>query len=249
MAAAAGALAVAPTGANAAEVMTWNVGSLDRNPDGVVSTIGNQRPDVVGLQEVCVRQSDWIVSEVARRYGVRYHEQPGSVIHRRSACRPWPGSAYGQAILSREPIFSWRNTVWPRLPGDPENRGVLQVTTRIDGQEVRVFNTHLGLWSHCNQWSKVNEIVRMTARHSRAIVMGDFNVAPDQRTERAVCGRRRVMGPLYRRFQEVDPARRPTRNALKIDYIFQRGFRRTGAAVFNTSSSDHRPLLGRIQRR
>ena len=227
-------------GARAAphRVMTFNLKDEGAGPAKgkqirqAARLIARTKPDVVGLQEVCVEDADHLKRRLRRAHRLRYHEQPGSVDDF--------GCARGQATLSRNPIAAWGNIVLGDL-GDGEKRGYLWVETKLGERRVRVYNTHLGLWSACVRRDVTRKLARRADRHRPLIFMGDFNASPGQS-----CGRKPVLGPFYNRFQEVDQlaAHETLPGAGKIDYIFTGGFRVKRARVFQTPATDHLPLLG-----
>jgi len=234
-----------PAGADAAKVMTWNIEDRGSGPaekgqiNQAARLIAAARPDVVGLQEVCVADSDKLVARLRSAHDLRYYEQPGSVEDEGMGC------ARGQAILSRRRILRWYNHVWSPVGGDPERRGYMWIETALAGRRVRVYNTHIGLWDACTQRRGLRKIARQAARRPRSVVLGDFNARPGKR-----CGQPRVIGPLVARFREVDRRQnRPTHpREGKIDYVFARGLRVGGAKLFASPASDHFALMGSVRR-
>lgn len=249
-----GAVLSAPASASAAKVMSWNVKTpaTEGEIEAVADRIARHRPGVVGLQEVCNQQRLAIVASLGRR-GLRYYSRPGTVLDADQTCGPY-GSAYGQAILSRNRIRRSNNIIW-KIRGDDtfdgdERRGYMWVDTRLAGRSVRVYDTHLGnRWSACNRHIIVTRLARRAARQRRSIVVGDLNAKPGDRVpETCSRSRPRVLGPLYRRSNEIDPRNRSTFDGIgKLDYIFLRGFGRVGASILGAAPSDHHALLGRVR--
>ena len=231
-------LVMAPAAASAsnAKVMTWNVKGGELQFDGVVSVIGNQNPDVVGLQEICVAQLEQIRTALAERYKLRYRLQPGSVS--RPAGRCPDGKAFGQGMLSKRRMTNPKVYKFPKR-SDDERRGVMAVTIRLGKRSVRVYNTHIGLRSGTGP--QIKQVARLSSRQTRALVLGDFNADPT----------RAEMLPMFRRFAE-NP-RGPwtydyNGNLVKIDYVFRRRVKAVKTEVFNSPSSDHRPMVVTVRR-
>ncbi|XMA39910.1 endonuclease/exonuclease/phosphatase family protein [Streptomyces albogriseolus] len=138
------------------------------------------RPQIVGLQEACVRDVERIRDHLANLHGLVYHVEYGPVLRNWSRCggAPWKPGGYGQALLSAAPMTDVVLEEYPN--GGSEDRGYLAVTTEVAGQPVRVFNTHL---AQRRQESVREEQIRVlapqVARYDRAIVLGDFNAVPE----------------------------------------------------------------------
>jgi endonuclease/exonuclease/phosphatase family metal-dependent hydrolase len=205
-------------------VMTWNVKAeyaMDPATGALanqVTTIGSLRPDVLGLQESCVKQAQALRRRLLVEYGLRYRIAYGSVA-RKPYCGPL-GGAFGQMILSRHPISGSRTHPLPPscadLPGpfcqNDQRRNVLATTVALPGASVRVLDVHLASKGD-GLTRQVAEVARIARPHRRAVVLGDFNRKPHQ------------IGYRLRPFRDVGP-RVDTRPGVgRIDYIFLRGLR------------------------
>jgi endonuclease/exonuclease/phosphatase family metal-dependent hydrolase len=166
-------------------VMTWNIhkgiGGVDRRyrPQRIVDVIAHYHPDVVFLQEV---------DEGARRSG--FHRQVdvlGDALglrHRIFApnvrLRLGPGH-YGNAILSRWPLFDARNV--DLSIALKKRRGVLYARCRVrngrHSRTIALYNLHLGLAAY----ERRLQLRRFLGSHPFAqlhhrtplLVGGDFN--------------------------------------------------------------------------
>lgn len=235
-------------------VMTWNIKSSVNNIDGWVAVIGNQKPDIVGLQETCVKHAYEIQAKVRERYGPDYHLEFGSVSDKPVCARSGDETGrFGQVILSLQPMEDAVRVYYPE--GGSEPRGFMAVTTTIGGKSVRVFNTHL---AHGDQTAVRKDQVKFlydkATRWENAIVLGDFNAGPHAAE----------IAPMWQSFKDADPncgpsetdntdctlthptGREPTR---KLDYIFLRGFEPPGVEVHDTPSSDHRVVVTNLSAR
>jgi len=215
--------------------MTWNVKAFELQFDGVVRVIGNQKPDVVGLQEVCVAQLEDIRSALRERYKLRYRMQPGSVF-RTDKCPS--GTAYGEGMLSKRKMTRFSQTKFPVQEGK-EPRQMMAVTIKLGRRSVRVFNTHIGLGREIEP--QIKTVARITRRHRRALVLGDFNADPT----------RPEIAPMFRAFNEDRNGPwtfNHQGNLVKIDYVFRRGIKFIRQRAYDTPSSDHRPFVVDVRR-
>jgi endonuclease/exonuclease/phosphatase family metal-dependent hydrolase len=257
--------ATAPLFASAAQshaalrVMTWNTeGAFPRpqrltyNP-GWANVIGNQKPDVAGLQEVCrTGTAKRIVDDVKRKYGIEY--QPvfglvGSVF----AC-----PQFGNLLLVKKgiPIAQSGRVIYRNQVAEGVRRGYAWANIRTAGGLVTVTSTHLqnGLENKgasvaarakAVRKAQAAELAQGVGRGAaRQIVVGDFNAG--------------INGPelnaLYaQKLADVDANCRagkgctPTQESgAKIDYILYRGFRAGGLAVHDSPSSDHKVVVANL---
>ncbi|MFF5474750.1 endonuclease/exonuclease/phosphatase family protein [Streptomyces achromogenes] len=244
-----GALFARPLPAEAAEgvvpdrVVTWNIcnpcgaSSLDRARE-----IATYAPQVIGLQEACVRDVEKIRSHLKRFYGLVYHVEYGTVLRDWGRCGgvPWNPGAYGQAILSAAPMTDPVRVEYP--DGGSEDRGYMAVTATVDGRSVRVFNTHLAQRrQEAVRAGQTRLLAADVARYDRAIVLGDFNAVPDAPE----------LAPMWKLAADTDPRCRPMSTGgcvpttdwqSKFDYVFLRGIAPLGHRVHPTPYSDHHLL-------
>ncbi|MFD7550442.1 endonuclease/exonuclease/phosphatase family protein [Streptomyces sp. NPDC059578] len=221
-------------------VMTWNLcnpckeGNVDQAAD-----IATYAPQVIGLQEACVRDVERIRDYLEGVYGLVYHVEYGMVLTHRGRCggMPWSPGAFGQAILSAAPMTDRVKAEYP--DGGSEDRGYLAVTTEVGGKPVRVFNTHLAQRRQESvRAHQVEVLAEDVARHDRAIVLGDFNAVPDAPE----------LADMWALAADVDPECRPSLVGVckpttdwqsKFDYVFLRGITPREHGVHPTTISDH----------
>jgi endonuclease/exonuclease/phosphatase family metal-dependent hydrolase len=224
-------------------VMTWNIcnpceaGNGDR-----AAEIAAYAPQVIGLQEACVRDVERIRGYLKSRYGLVYHVEYGTVLRRWGRCggAPWSPGAFGQAVLSAAPMTDPVNVEYP--DGGSEDRGYMAVTTTVGGQSVRVFNTHLAERRQEEvRAGQIGVLAAEVARHDRAIVLGDFNARPDAFE----------LTGMWALAADTDPQCHPSPTGTckpttdwqsKFDYIFLRGIVPLEHRVHPTPYSDHHLL-------
>ncbi|MGC9543524.1 endonuclease/exonuclease/phosphatase family protein [Streptomyces sp. UG1] len=224
-------------------VMTWNIcnpcetSNVDR-----AAEIATYAPQVIGMQEACVRDVESIRDHLENLYGLVYHVEYGMVLRSWGRCGgvPWSPGEFGQAVLSAAPMTDPVEVEYP--DGGSEDRGYMAVTTTVAGQSVRVFNTHL---AHRRQETvragQTRVLAAEVAEHDRAIVLGDFNAVPDAPE----------LAPMWALATDTDPQCRPSATGsctpttdwqLKFDYVFLRGFVPLEHHVHPTPNSDHHVL-------
>jgi endonuclease/exonuclease/phosphatase family metal-dependent hydrolase len=221
-------------------VMTWNIcnpcdaGNADR-----AAEIAQYAPQVIGLQEACVRDVESIRQYLRSRYGLVYHVEYGTVLRSWGRCggAPWSPGGFGQAVLSAAPMTDRVTVEYP--DGGSEDRGYLAVTTTVGGRFVRVFNTHLAQRrQEAVRADQVGVLAAAVARHDRAIVLGDFNAVPDAPE----------LAGMWALAVDADPQCGPASTGTcepttdwqsKFDYVFLRGVDALEQGVRPSTSSDH----------
>jgi endonuclease/exonuclease/phosphatase family metal-dependent hydrolase len=221
-------------------VMTWNIcNPCEASDVDKAAEIAAYAPQVIGLQEACVRDVERIREYLENLHGLAYHVEYGSVLRKWGRCggTPWSPGAFGQAILSAAPMTDPVTVEYP--DGGSEDRGYMAVTTTVDGRPVRVFNTHLAQRrQEAIRAEQTRVLASEVARHDRAILLGDFNAVPDAPE----------LSGIWALATDADPQCRPspTGSCLpttdwqsKFDYVFLRGVVPLRHRVHPTSSSDH----------
>ncbi|WP_327731958.1 endonuclease/exonuclease/phosphatase family protein [Streptomyces sp. NBC_00487] len=221
-------------------VMTWNIcNPCDESDVDRAAEIATYAPQVIGLQEACVRDVERIRDHLENLHGLVYHVEYGTVLRNWGRCggAPWSPGGYGQAILSAAPMTDRVNVEYP--DGGSEDRGYLAVTTTVGGRSVRVFNTHLAQRRQEAVRAEQTAVLAADfARHDRAILLGDFNAVPDAPE----------LTPIWKLAADTDPRCRPSSAGpcglttdwnSKFDYVFLRGIAPLEHRVHLTPYSDH----------
>jgi len=221
-------------------VMTWNIcNPCDESNGDRAAEIATYAPQVIGLQEACVRDVEGIRDYLEDLYGLVYHVKYGTVLTDWGRCggAPWSPGAFGQAILSAAPMTNAVKVEYP--DGGSEDRGYMAVTTRVGGRSVQVFNTHLAQRrQEAVRADQIGVLAKAVARHERAIVLGDFNAVPDSPE----------LTGMWALAADTDPQCRPSLTGTcktttdwqsKFDYVFLRGIVPLDHGVHPTPYSDH----------
>ncbi len=165
-------------------VMTYNVHScvgMDSRiaPERIARVIARYHPDVVALQEVDVgKNRTFSVDQaqlIARHLNMEVDFHPSMQIE---------GEEYGDAVLTHLPVLRTRTGSLGPVPTRPnaEARGIQWLTLDMDGLEVQILNTHLGLFA-AERKVQVEELmsVRWLGNiecRGPTILCGDFNATP-----------------------------------------------------------------------
>lgn len=234
-------------------ILTYNVHrcvGTDRRLDvgRIADVIASLEPDVVALQELDVGRARTNgvdqAHEIARRLGMAFRFHASLKVEE---------ELYGDAILTPHPERLVQVGPLPgyaRIP-NLESRGALWVAIEIDGQEVQVINTHLGLVPREQQiqaaflagpaWLDHPE------RQGPTILLGDFNATATSVVYRTLTSRLAAARPLapHRKPTSTFPSAMPV---LRIDHLFvspEIEVRDVSAPFSPTTrvASDHLPLV------
>jgi exodeoxyribonuclease-3 len=149
---------------------SWNVNSLKVRLPQVLDWMEHQRPDVLGLQETKLTDDKFPVEAIREAgYHVAYAGQP---------------TYNGVAMIAREDPLDVITEI-PEFPD--EQKRVIAAT--VGG--VRVINLYVvngkevgsDKYDYKLRWLEAvrNWIADEMTRHDKLVVMGDFNIAPDDR--------------------------------------------------------------------
>ncbi len=238
-------------------VMTYNVHScigMDRklSPERIARVIAQHNPDVVALQELDVgrERTEGIdqAHRIAEYLEMAFHFHPALHLEEEH---------YGDAILTDLPLRLIKAGPLPGLERKPllEPRGALWVAVELDGVEVQIINTHLGL-RKAERLNQINallgpEWLGHPACQGPRIFCGDFNAFSGS----AVCN---AINEKLSDAQEVLAEHKPRGTffgrypQMRIDHIFvDECIEVLGIEIPNTAleqvASDHLPLLAEVR--
>ncbi len=152
------------------KVASWNVNSIRVREQQVLDWLAGEQPDVLGLQEIKMPTGDFPVDVFA---AAGYH----SAVHGQKTYN-------GVALLSREPATD----VQCAIPGwdDDQKRAIAGTfgNTRVinlyvpNGKAVgdEKYDYKLGWLKALGKW-----LAAEIRAHEKLVVMGDFNIAPEDR--------------------------------------------------------------------
>jgi endonuclease/exonuclease/phosphatase family metal-dependent hydrolase len=236
-----------------ARLLTYNVHrcvGVDRRLDvaRVAAVIAEHEPDIVCLQELDVGRARTGFTDQARSIA----EALSMSVHFHPAMRV-EAELYGDAILTHRPERLVRSGALPSVRGMPglEPRGALWAAIDIDGVEVNVINTHLGLVPREQRLQAAALCGKEWLGHADCsgptLLSGDFNATSLTRPYRAFVARlddaqrRLKLRPTVKTFPSSFPA-------IRIDHCFvSRQIEVVGVqAPFSPlarMASDHLPLV------
>jgi endonuclease/exonuclease/phosphatase family metal-dependent hydrolase len=234
-------------------IMTYNVHScigMDGkfSPGRIARVIALYEPDIVALQELDVgRLRTGEIDQahvIAHELEMDYHFHPAFRLEEEK---------YGDAVLTHHSMRLVQAQGLPSLPNRPdlEPRGALWVAVIVNGCEIQLINTHLGLsyrerLLHADTLLGPEWLGHPECR-APAILCGDFNAMPGSTVYR------RISGPLHDAQMLLD-SHQPQRTwfgrypVSRIDHVFVSDkITVLGVKVPRTEltcmASDHLPLI------
>ena len=216
--------------------------------DIMVDTIKKCEADIIGLQEIRDEGPDPEYQAqakiLAEKLGYYYYFAEAIYF---DSDDPDGEGPYGNALVSRYPITSAETIIIP----DPEPKGydgyyetrcVLKATIDV-GSGLNLLVCHFGL----NPDEHENAVKTVVANlpKERCVLMGDFNMQPDNPILRPIQERLFDTAQLFSSPKLSFPSDNPT---IKIDYIFvSEDLRVCCADIPAIVSSDHRPHTATIE--
>ena len=151
-------------------IATWNVNSIRARIEHLLTWLATTSPDVVGIQETKVQDPDFPQAELAALgYQVLFSGQK---------------SYNGVALLSKEPA-TLLATEWPDFV-DPQRRVLAATVAGITVVNLYVpkgssvgsekFTYKLAWLDALGDW-----LESLLTNHQQLVLVGDFNIAPDDR--------------------------------------------------------------------
>ena len=212
--------------------------------DIIADTIKKCEADIVGLQEIRDEGQDAEyqsqVKIIAEKLGYQYY-------YFAEAIRVGGVNPYGNAIISRYPIISVETIRIPdpktkKYDGHYESRCILKA--RIDaGNGLDVFVSHFGL--NPDEQENAVETVVLNIPKERCVLMGDFNMEPDNPTLNPIAQKLCDTAQKFSLPKLSHPSDEPS---IKIDYIFvSEDIKVQCADIPEIISSDHRPHIATIE--
>jgi endonuclease/exonuclease/phosphatase family metal-dependent hydrolase len=236
-------------------VMSYNVQYGNEGLDSVIAVINDEKPDIVGLQELdvhwdarskFVNQAELIAKGTGMEYRfARIYQLPNSDSTK-------PPREFGVGILSRYPIVSFTNHVIARLSTQEENPvpkplpGFLEAILDVNGTKVRVFDVHLDFRRDpaVRKQQVADMLAVMGSTAMPTLMFGDMNARPDAPELEPLFQKLRDSWPYSQGPGLTGPARNP---AGKIDYILMSNdFRVTKTWVPKVYASDHFPVVAEL---
>lgn len=239
-------------------------GGVDDARDGhivadVRDSIEEFQPAGVSLNEVCYSQYTKLMSELKERNiwemqgkFITTYDKPYLASGEENKCEP---DNFGNAILSRKWILSSAAYPLPTTDGS-EPRRMICVRAQFPIQ-TRLCSVHITRYTS-DQGAQIAEVTRVVnqwvAQDGPVVLMGDFNVEPDDVALDPLYDSSHPYGRGY--FQEVDEfheggsacrcGEATVGESLKYDYIFvsAKHWRSVIGDATYADRSDHDPLRG-----
>lgn len=210
--------------------------------DAFANAIRESGADIIGLNEVRGMGS----REDYRAQAQILAEKTGFYYYFAKAIDVGGENPYGNALLSRFPVLHAETVMIPdpvlRIGGGFETRCLLKAQLDVPGG-LTVLVTHFGL--HESEQKNAVQTVIANLEAQKLILMGDFNVYPDDKILLPIRERLNDAAALFRQPLCSFPSDAPDR---KIDYIFvSPAVRLLSADIPAVVLSDHRPHNAEIE--
>lgn len=232
-------------------VMSYNIhhgegldGKLDL--DRIAKLITDAKADIVGLQEVDRgterTQKRDLPAELARLTGMTVQFDKNI---------PHQGGDYGNAVLTKFPIRSAKNTQLKSF-ANGEQRGVQQLVLDVGGREVLLMNTHLDARPDpAEREHSATELraIAAAAGTMPVILVGDFNAAPETPS---IATLREFLTDAWTVVRKdagfTIPVKKPSK---RIDYIWitPASITPVRMEVLHSEASDHLPIVAELRLR
>ncbi|WNQ12835.1 endonuclease/exonuclease/phosphatase family protein [Paenibacillus aurantius] len=217
------------------KIMTFNIHraeGMDGRTDlgRIAEVIRRSGADVAALQEVDRYQprSGWKdqIKLLARELGMQSAFAPSLNLR---------FLQYGNGLLSRFPILEQSFSF---MPGLTERRSVLKVRLSVEGRELTVVNTHLGV-AERERRKQVPLLMRSLEEvKGPAVLLGDFNMGAGNR----------LMKPIEEHWAKVHLQRQMKTLVYggEIDHVLVTPGITAKAWVTETDASDHYPVTAEM---
>ena len=154
-------------------------------------------------------------------------------------------NSYGNALLSKYPILSAEKFMLPSPPPEEfpdywvEDRCMLKATIDVQGNIVTVFVIHFGLSPE--ELRRATEAVKKYVHGSKVILMGDFNMTPDNPFIADIKAILTDTADFFNSPKLSFPSDNPDR---KIDYMFvSNDVKVISSDIPDKILSDHKPYI------
>ncbi len=227
-------------------VMSYNIRhgvGMDKRLDieRIAGVIKESNADIVALQEV----DQGVQRSGSRDLPAELAELTGmEVCFERNIT--FQGGAYGNAVLTRFPIKSKKNTHYQMLhPG--EQRGLMQLVLDVRGKDLLFMNTHLDYRpDDSERLLNISEIEQIIANAGKmpVILCGDFNAPPGSPTHRKMS---ETLNDAWEQTGEGKGFTYPSdKPGARIDYIWisKDSIQPLEIKTPESPASDHLPLIG-----
>jgi endonuclease/exonuclease/phosphatase family metal-dependent hydrolase len=213
--------------------MTFNIhhgkgidGKIDLSR--ILTEIVNSEADIVALQEV-----DRFQPRSYFRDQMAVLTKGTGMYDCYSASVKFGFSQYGNAILSKWPIES-KSII--HMNGGLERRSILIADIKVNGVQITIVNTHLGVQAQEYKWQMPILCEMIADLPKPTIVLGDFNMEPSNAAFK-------IMDPIWHKISLEQP-QATMQNGKQIDHVFANsGYLNARAWVQKTIASDHHAVI------
>jgi endonuclease/exonuclease/phosphatase family metal-dependent hydrolase len=139
------------------------------------------------------------------------------------------GQEYGNALLSRFKVTSWRRQRLPS-PVDSTNRNFIVANVQIGDRALTIINAHIDAGN--DREIQLERVIEEFDRHSTAILLGDFNTRRKQSPLRELLGNSDITDAIAVALGKETPP-------WTVEWILTRGLKVLGGKFKDYGPSDH----------
>jgi len=218
---------------NSLRIATYNI-ARGKGTDGIrdinrtASALRNF--DIIGLNEVGGFPLTNNAEQIANELGMAWLFAPNQ--------KRWFYDYFGNAMLGNLQVTGWQSVMLPRdIKKNRAYRNYVLTRFKWQGKELVVIATHLGRGELVGV--QLNQVMEEFVKHPHAILMGDFNLRPDDPHWNEQVDRNQ--------FIEADSSLSATNQLMahhneRVDYIFLQGMKVLDSGHYSRGVSDH-PLV------
>ncbi|ABS02926.1 endonuclease/exonuclease/phosphatase family protein [Kineococcus radiotolerans] len=180
-------------------VMTWNLwwrfGDWRARREAILAVLAQERPDVVGLQEVWADEGENLAQWLGERLGMHVAWSPSPAPQRWRRRLAWNGEdpavvdglQFGNAVLSRHPLLDQEVRELPGGGDEDEGRTALKVLVDAPRRPLPFTTTHLNS-SPAESAVRVEQVRALVpfvvgghrrGEHYPPVLTGDFNAVAE----------------------------------------------------------------------
>ncbi|HEX9679213.1 MAG TPA: endonuclease/exonuclease/phosphatase family protein [Candidatus Saccharimonadales bacterium] len=206
--------------------------------ESITGYLSRSSPDVTCLQEVMLQEDASPYSQARQINNVLNFPHITELITRYYVTSKGDAYKEGLAIISKHPLSNVEGFTHVKMPDDKHQRIALLAEVETDSGTIRLANAHFSNNEYSRmQLSELTDL--LSARHEQRIIIGDFNMSPEDVSQLA--------GDGYQSSRDFKEYVSYPSKSETLDYaLVPNGFSYKSVSADDTQLSDHAPLTVEI---